>query len=186
MQVADRNKELRTTALLAIVCLILQLALAPNISLAQGHINFALIFAALMALKIGGKTGTICGFCAGLLYDLSSTSPVGLMALLLTVMSYILGREVRDRLAGHFGPSMGQMAIAISIVSVLQQVFASILGQSSSFLGSFGFIAIPTIALTLLASLPFVYRYSRQQVSHASLGGERAFRGAKRAAKHLR
>ncbi len=94
MQVADEIKSCAPAALLSpSMCLILQLALAPNISLAQGHINFALIFCALMALKIGGKTGTICGFCAGLLYDLSSTSPVGLMALLLTVMSYILGRS---------------------------------------------------------------------------------------------
>ena len=88
MRLTDRNRDVHNIVLLAIVCLVLQLALAPNIALLQGHANFACIFAMLIALSIGGRTGTICGFVAGILYDLSSTSPIGLMALLLTVMSY--------------------------------------------------------------------------------------------------
>ena len=85
MRLTDRNRDVHNIVLLAIVCLVLQLALAPNIALLQGHANFACIFAMLIALSIGGRTGTICGFVAGILYDLSSTSPIGLMALLLTV-----------------------------------------------------------------------------------------------------
>lgn len=186
MRLRDRNRDVHNIVLLAIVCLVLQLALAPNIALLQGHANFACIFAMLIALSIGGRTGTICGFIAGILYDLSSTSPIGLMALLLTVMSYILGREVHNRLSGNFGSSVGKIAISVTAVSVVQQVFSSILGQTANLMEALGFIAFPTIILTVVFFLPFAYRYSRSQSSNTSLGKERNFRGVKRAAKHLR
>ena len=44
MQVADKNRDRRGTLVLAIVCAVLQLALAPNIGIGNGRANFALIF----------------------------------------------------------------------------------------------------------------------------------------------
>ena len=80
MQVADRNREARTTVVLAVACLVLQLALAPNLALGNGRANFALVFAACVALTKGGQRAVISGFVAGLVFDLSTTGPVGLMA----------------------------------------------------------------------------------------------------------
>ena len=111
MQVSDRNKNSRSIITLAVICFILQIALTPQVSFGGGVINFALIFSAAIALKYGGKTGVICGFTAGLIYDLTSTNPLGLMALLLVVSSYILGQEVRDRISGNFGASIGYLHV---------------------------------------------------------------------------
>ena len=55
MQVADRNRDIRTIVVLAVVCLVLQLALAPNVGLGNGRANFALVFCACVALSRGGS-----------------------------------------------------------------------------------------------------------------------------------
>lgn len=36
MRVADKNRETRTTVVLAVVCFVLQLVLAPNVALGNG------------------------------------------------------------------------------------------------------------------------------------------------------
>lgn len=99
MQVKDSNKNKRSIGWLALACLVLQLAVAPNFGIGNGRINFALIFSAVVALTIGGRTGVLCGFLAGFVFDLSTTGPVGLMALLLTVSSFQMGMECRNRLS---------------------------------------------------------------------------------------
>ena len=81
MQVNDRNKNRRSIGLLALVSLLCHLILGPAIGIFGGHPNFALVFAGIVALSIGGNTGVAAGFAAGLAYDLTATSPVGLMAL---------------------------------------------------------------------------------------------------------
>ena len=98
MQVKDKRKSRRGVGVLALVCLVCHLALAPNIALGNGHANFALVFAEVVALSVGGPTGVLCGFLGGLVYDLSSTGPIGLMAFLLTAAAYPLGMEVHDRI----------------------------------------------------------------------------------------
>ena len=45
MQVADRNRAQRSIAILAVICAVLELALAPNVALGLGRANFALVFA---------------------------------------------------------------------------------------------------------------------------------------------
>ena len=99
MQISDKNREARGIALTAIICAVLQLAIAPNVGLGNGRANLALVFAATVALTSGGGRAVVCGFFAGLFYDLSTTGPIGLMALLLSVCGFALGGEGRNRLS---------------------------------------------------------------------------------------
>ena len=80
MQVNNTHKHRRDSAALAGVCLVLQIAVAPYLAVGNGHINFALIFCAVVALTVGGSWGVLCGFFSGLVFDLSTTGPIGLMA----------------------------------------------------------------------------------------------------------
>ena len=80
MRVADKNRDRRDTLTLALVCMVCQLALAPNIGIGNGRANFALVFTACVAFNAGGRRGVLAGFFAGLVFDLSTTGPVGLMA----------------------------------------------------------------------------------------------------------
>lgn len=177
MQVSDRNKNKQYVTTLAIVCGVLQLALAPSIQLGAGVASFALVFAACIALMQGGRTGIICGFCAGLFFDLTTTGPIGLMAFELTVTAFVLGMEGRNRLAEDTSAAVRDYAIAAFAVSVFYGIAMLIVGQSSSFVDAVFVRAIPTAILDVIAFLPFAYYLSRGTGTPSLMGGRHSSGG---------
>ncbi len=171
MQVNDSNRNRRSIALLALGCLVLQLALAPNFALGNGRINFALVFAAYMALTIGGRTGVACGFLAGLAFDLCTTGPVGLMSLLLTVASFAMGMEERNRLAEDPSGSVVLFLLAAAATTLAYHLAMFLVGQASSLFDVLFLRTLPTLLLSAVAFLPFAYVGSRSGGSPLSLGG---------------
>ena len=156
MQVKDRNKNRRSIGALALVALFCQLGLAPAIALGGGHPNFAFVFAAVIALSIGGGTGVAIGFVAGLVYDLSTTGPIGLMALLLTVSSYILGMEVHDRIAEEPVMTLIPFSVAALVVSLVYGLLALAFGMGESLFDAIFLRALPSALLTIIVYLPFL------------------------------
>lgn len=119
MEVRDHHKARRTVAVVAIVCVLCQLALSPQISVLGGSVNFMMILAGCVALLRGGGTGVAVGFAAGALYDLTAPVPVGLMMLVLTVSSFALGLGERNRIGESFSGSVklfAGMAVAADLV----------------------------------------------------------------------
>lgn len=175
MQVADKNRDRRGTLVLAIACVVLQLALAPNIGLGNGRANFALIFTVCVAFNVGGRKGVLAGFFAGLFFDLSTTGPVGLMAGLCAAAAYVMGQEGRNRMAGEFGASVAEFSIATLVVSLVYHLAMLMVGQSSSFLDVIILRTLPTAFLTIIAFLPFAWIYSRSTGGgpNLSMGGRR-------------
>jgi rod shape-determining protein MreD len=172
MQVANKNRETKGVTLLAIGCAVLQLALAPNVGLGNGRANFALVFTACVALSLGGRRGVVCGFLAGLFFDLSTTGPIGLMAFCLTVTSYVLGLEGRNRMAGDLANSMMLFSASALAVSFAYHLAMLLVGQASSLIDVLVFRTLPTAALSIVAFLPFAYYYARVRTSGPSLGGQ--------------
>lgn len=171
MQVADKNRDMRSTALLVVLCAVLQLALAPNLGLGNGRANFALVFSACVALSKGGRMGVVCGFLSGLFFDLSTTGPIGLMAFCLTISSYVLGIEGRNRMAGDLAASMALFSAAALAVSFVYHLAMLLVGQASSIVDVVVFRTLPTTALTIVTFVPFAYYFSRVRASGPSLGG---------------
>jgi rod shape-determining protein MreD len=155
VQVNDSNRRRRSIGRLGLACLVLQLALAPNIGIADGRINFALVFAAYVALTTGGRTGVLCGFLGGLAFDLCTTGPFGLMTLLLTVGSFVLGMEDRNRIAEDLSGSITIFLIVSFIVTLIYHLAMFLVGQASSFYDVFVLRTLPTFGLTAVAFLPF-------------------------------
>ena len=176
MQVADRGRETRGTIALAIVCLVLQLALSPNVALGSGHPNCALIFSACVALRTGGTRGVVSGFLAGLVFDLSSTSPIGLMAFCLTISSFALGLEQRNRMAGDLAATMTLFCAATLGVSLVYHLAMLLVGQASSIVDVVVFRTLPAALLTVVFFLPFAYYYSRVRASGQGIGGPGSLR----------
>lgn len=141
--------------MLALVCAFVQLAIAPNIGVGAGRANIALVFAGLVALSIGGRTGVLAGFCAGLFYDLTTTGPVGLMALLLTVCAYLLGTEEHNRLADDPTGSVTTFAIADLCVCLVYHITMLLVGQTDSIVEALLSRTLPSFVLTLVAFLLF-------------------------------
>ena len=172
MQVADKHRDVRSTAVLAVVCAFLQLAIAPNLTLANGAANFALVFAACVALTQGGGSSVVAGFVAGLLFDLTTTGPVGLMAFCLTVCAYALGLEGRNRMAGEFASSLLTFVVAAFGVSLVYGLAMLLVGEASSLLDVLVYRTLPTTLLTSIGFVPFALVLSRVRVggSGSSLG----------------
>ena len=108
--------ELRTFVIAAIVCVLLQAGLAPQISIAGGRVNFMIILVCLSVFSGDPTRAVVCGFCSGLFYDLSAAVPVGVMSLLLTVGSFALVHSAvgqtggtRVRAASLWAPSRSSL-----------------------------------------------------------------------------
>ncbi|MBM6675182.1 rod shape-determining protein MreD [Olsenella uli] len=173
MRVADRGRESRTTVVMAVLCLVFQLTLAPNVALGNGRANFALVFTVCYALFSGRGGAPVAGFLAGLLFDLSSTGPIGLMAFCLTVAGALLGMSARERLAGDLASSVVHAAAVSLGVSVVYHLAMLLVGQASSLVDVLFLRALPTALLTVVFFLPFAYYFSRVRTHGSGLGGGR-------------
>ena len=171
MQIQDKNRQRRTTIILAVICGLLQLSLSHVIGLGSGHPNFAFVFAVCMALTRGGSVGVVSGFAAGFLFDLTTTGPMGLMSLLLTICSFVLGYKVRNVLAENPRVAYAEAAVAALVVSLMYSLAMLITGDASSIIDVVIFRALPTAILTFLAFLPFGFLLSRQSRMGMGLGG---------------
>ena len=159
--------------MLAIICGVCQLALAPNIGLGNGRANFSLIFSACVALLVGGRRAVLAGFFAGLFFDLSTTGPVGLMAFCLTVSSFVLGLQERNRMSGDLMVTLALFAGATLGVSLVYHLAMLLVGKADSILDVLVFRTLPTTLLTIVFFVPFAYYFSRMHVSGTNLGGGR-------------
>lgn len=157
MQVRDKNKNRRSFGLLALICLFLQLAVAPHVGFAEGRANIAMVFTGVVSLSVGGGAGVLVSFAAGLVYDLSTTGPFGLMALLLTVMSYVLGSEERNRFADEPAESLTSFAASSLVALLMYHLTMLFMGASSSLIGALFMRTLPSYLLTLLVFAAFSY-----------------------------
>ncbi|MEE8723626.1 MAG: rod shape-determining protein MreD [Atopobiaceae bacterium] len=157
MQVRDTNKDRRGIGTLAVVCAVLQLAIAPNIAIGNGRANIALVFAACVALSIGGRQGVLMGFLSGMFFDLSTTGPIGLMSLLLTVASFFMGIEERNRMSDDPLGSFTLFAGVSFVVTLLYHFAMLLVGQASSLFDVLVLRTLPTYLLTLLTFAIFEY-----------------------------
>lgn len=171
MQINDRTHDTRGLWALALVCAVCQLALAPNIGIGNGRANFALVFAACIALSRGGSRSVVAGFAAGLFFDLSSTAPIGLMAFLLSVCSYLMGGDGRNRMSGDFGSNVAVFTVSSLGCALAYSLAMLLVGSASSVIDALVFRALPTAFLTVVAFLPFAYYFSRVRSSSSLSGG---------------
>lgn len=85
----------RTTIIViigAVVAVLLQLLVAPNIVLFYATPNFMLAYVLVVAIAKPADAGIILPFVLGLFYDALGTGPLGGMALLFMLVSFIAAR----------------------------------------------------------------------------------------------
>ncbi len=74
-----------------VVCVLLQVAIAPNIAIAGCTPNFLLIPLIVVAMYSGPTVGSIFGFVIGLFGDFAGDSTIGAMALSFTIIGVGVG-----------------------------------------------------------------------------------------------
>ncbi len=154
MEVHDHNRARRTMTVLSVVCVVLQLAIAPQISVFGGSINFTMILAGCIGLMYGSAAGTTAGFLAGLLHDLTAPVPVGLMMLVLAVGGFVLGLGDRNRVAESFSSSAKSFAVFSLVANIVYGIALFLSGHEGDLVVSiFGHGLVCAILTSLAACI---------------------------------
>lgn len=113
-----------------VVCILLQLGIAPVIAIMGAQPNFLLIPVLLIASRSGAGAGGIAGFLLGLLYDFAGDGVIGAMALSFTVVALIVGLLSS---AMDMSPAVGGIVgFVFGIVSSLFYGIVTVLGSSDA------------------------------------------------------
>jgi rod shape-determining protein MreD len=86
-----------TFFVILVVALLIQLTIAPEISIGTVKPDILLVATICWALFEGPGQGALFGFCAGLLEDVFSTAVLGVSAFAKTIIGYFCG-ELRQRI----------------------------------------------------------------------------------------
>lgn len=79
----------------AVIAVVFQLILAPNIAVGNASPNFLLEFTLVIAVSRGGRPATVLAFILGLIFGLLSSNPVGAMAFALVAAGAVASFVVR-------------------------------------------------------------------------------------------
>lgn len=133
-------------ALVGFVALLLQLSVVNRIEIAGVTGNILVVVTVAAGFTAGPERGAIIGFALGLAFDLLLTSPLGLTAVVYTVVGYVSGLVAtalirESRLAGVL-----LAALAAPAAMFIWVVFGALFGQAHLF-------DAPLLAIALVAAL---------------------------------
>ena len=121
----------------AVVAVVLQIVLAPNLVILGSMPNLVLVYVGIAAMLLRRDSVLVMAFFAGLAMDLVGTSTVGVCAGLYTLIAFLSSRA-----AGFFGNDTLGASLAISMVEVLYAGFY-ILSVDVSVIEALGQRALP-------------------------------------------
>ena len=155
MELRDSSRPGRPLVICAVVLCCLQVALAPQISILGGRINFMVVLAAVLAMSGNAERAVVGGFLCGLFYDLTASVPVGLMTLILTVASFVLANTQVASVGGGVDGwrSAGVFSVAVCLVYGLALL---IMGEQSDIVYALFGHGLTSGILTAVVSIPFM------------------------------
>lgn len=142
---------------IAVACILLHLALAPQINLFGGVFNFMLVLTVSLSISLDSRTMVYVGFFSGLLYDLTTTGPIGLMSLLLALVGYGVALVSRGLASGVGMETLRVVIAAILGVNLIYSIAMLGLGVESSVLAAIGVHGLASTVLDVVASIPFLF-----------------------------
>ncbi len=160
-----------TTAGALAGAIVLQVMLAPHLSIGGAIPNVPLLVVVTLSFVEGPSAGAIAGFVAGLLLDLLSTGPVGAWALVLSVTGYTAGMLSENLFAeGWLAPVT--VAIIAGLLADFSYLLAvTILGVGPAFWQSLVRAVLPRAlynAVLVMLAYPWLARFLRADRSMKS------------------
>jgi rod shape-determining protein MreD len=146
--------EVVRLAVVLIVAVLLQTAVAPNLRLLGAYPDFALITVVSVALIRGPETGAVFGFLTGMLTAIALMEPFGLSAFVFVLVGYFAGRyaETAD-LPASFAPLL-TVFVATLVANVLFAMAQFLLAREVP-LGFFlGRVLFPSLVFNTLLAAP--------------------------------
>lgn len=114
--------------------IVLQILLAPVITLFGVVPNFVMITVVIIAVNNGPVRSTIFGFIMGLLFDLCSLGPVGGMSFVLTIMGYGVSSINKGSFTSNMIVDIIVLFVAVALGEFLVSVVYAVVGVNQEFL----------------------------------------------------
>jgi rod shape-determining protein MreD len=153
------------TAVGILGAVILQVAVAPHLSIGGAVPNFLLLMVIAVALIEGPRYGTIAGFAAGLMFDLIGTGPIGPMALVLCVVGFVAGSLQENMFAEGWRLPVTVVLIASLITTLGYWIVLALAGETGSFWSALLSVMVPSAlynAVLALLTFPWLARFLRR------------------------
>lgn len=152
----DPARGRRVILIAGVVAFALQVAIAPQVSLLGGRFNFMAAYACAVALQGEPGTAAVAGFASGLAYDLTASVPVGLMALILTVGSYVLAGINAGAGGALSGRTLQLLGICLGVECLLNGIILMVMGIEGSILTGLVGHGVTTAVLSTVAGSGFL------------------------------
>ncbi|MDI9509215.1 MAG: rod shape-determining protein MreD [Bacillota bacterium] len=136
-----------------IICFILQSSLYPFISLADVMPNLLLIVVVSNSYMRGRMTGMLIGFFSGILIDIQFGQVIGLYAMFMLLIGYLVGFANKIYSHDDFTLPLLFISVANFVYQFLYYVFEFLLRGKLNFLYYLKAIIIPEIIYTLVVSV---------------------------------
>lgn len=159
-------RQFLPTAGALFAALVLQVAVAPQLAIADAVPNFMLLVVVTLALVEGSSAGAAAGFVAGLTFDMLGSGPIGPAALVLTVVGYLAGSLSANMFAEGWRLPVTVVLVASLTTELAYGLVLSVLGAGSPFGTTFVQVMLPTAlydAALALVVYPFLARFLRRE-----------------------
>lgn len=127
----------------ALIAVVLQIVVAPVITVFAAQPNFLLAYVLVVAIVRPMNAGPVLPFVLGLLYDLLGTGPVGGMAFLFVLVSFIAARAFSVLDNDTLFMPLTILIVSALVVEMLYGGLLMALGLSVSPLDAFLYRALP-------------------------------------------
>ena len=134
----------------ALVVVLLQIVVAPIISIYSVVPNFIVAFVIVLSIVRREDSTYLYAFVLGIISDLLSTVPLGLTSLLLLVVSFALSRvfEILDK--SSFAMVMVSSAVALLFYELVVVIVQLVLGYPAAFFDMIAARALPATIFNLI------------------------------------
>ncbi len=117
------------TALVVLVALILQVTLFSQFSYEGARPDIMILLAVMAGYRLGPERGAIVGFAAGVSFDIVLATPLGLSALVYTVVGYAVGASTSGMVRSSRWAAPAVAAVGSAAGMVLYAVIGAVLGE---------------------------------------------------------
>ncbi|MEA5074922.1 MAG: rod shape-determining protein MreD [Coriobacteriia bacterium] len=162
-----------TTAGALLGAFVLQVMIAPHISVFGVTPNLLLLVVITLAFVEGSSAGATAGFIAGLLMDLLSAGPIGAWALVMTVTGYLSGSLRQNLFAEGWLAPVTVGIIAALVADFAYLVVVTVIGVGPAFWQALGRLVLPRAlynAVLVMLAYPWLARFLRTDRSIKSFG----------------
>ena len=137
----------------AVLAVILQIALAPYIAVFSAAPNFIAVFTLVVAVSRPHAFGAVLPFALGLLYDLVTGGPVGVMAFSLTAFSYLIARLFASLENDTLFMPIAMMALGLFLVELSYGMFLMLFGYNAGLLEALAYRVAPCFVYDMVIAV---------------------------------